>query len=296
MESKHNRNKGSHRMDEPSSEKTGIIDLHTNREIEIKKTIPTVCRQIRYYRELCNIEQKELARRLGINANAVSNWENGRARPDISLLPAICRSLNISLYMLLDVENPIDTYTASEQLLIDDFRSLNDGHKYAVNELIQSLKTVEMAQQQREIVKLTYFERSLAAGIGDPTEFMDNGEPMYLYANPAANKADCVFTVNGDSMEPEFTNGNMVYVQRFPRCGELQPGEIGAFIVRNETYIKVYEKDGLHSLNKQYKTMRFTEEDSVYLIGRVVGIVEYEDLARNDDIERYKRIFESAEN
>ena len=198
--------------------------------------------------------------------------------------------------MLLDVENPIDTYTASEQLLIDDFRSLNDGHKYAVNELIQSLKTVEMAQQQREIVKLTYFERSLAAGIGDPTEFMDNGEPMYLYANPAANKADCVFTVNGDSMEPEFKNGNMVYVQRFPRCGELQPGEIGAFIVRNETYIKVYEKDGLHSLNKQYKTMRFTEEDSVYLIGRVVGIVEYEDLARNDDIERYKRIFESAEN
>ena len=38
MEIKHNRNKGRQRMDEPSSEKTGIIDLHTNREIEIKKT------------------------------------------------------------------------------------------------------------------------------------------------------------------------------------------------------------------------------------------------------------------
>ena len=52
MEIKHNRNKGRQRMDEPSSEKTGIIDLHTNREIEIKKTIPTVCRQIKYYRAL----------------------------------------------------------------------------------------------------------------------------------------------------------------------------------------------------------------------------------------------------
>ncbi|MBR3268137.1 MAG: S24 family peptidase, partial [Oscillospiraceae bacterium] len=42
-------------------------------------------------------------------------------------------------------------------------------------------------------------------------------------------------------MEPEFHNGDKVLVQRFPNFPQLEPGDIGAFITGNETYIKEYQ-------------------------------------------------------
>ena len=77
---------------------------------------------------------------------------------------------------------------------------------------------------------------------------------------------------------------------RIPDAPDLQYGEIGAFIVGNETYIKQYEKDGLHSLNRLYGVMRFSDQDSVYLIGRVIGTLGPESIAAQADIEKYERI------
>ena len=45
-------------------------------------------------------------------------------------------------------------------------------------------------------------------------------------------------------------------------------------MINNETYIKRYEKDGLHSLNPDYPVMHFDDEQSVYLIGKVLGVFD----------------------
>ena len=66
--------------------RNALMEINTNETVH-KKKIPAICRRIRYYRELLGIEQKELGARLNVVGNAVSNWENGRARPDINLLP-----------------------------------------------------------------------------------------------------------------------------------------------------------------------------------------------------------------
>ena len=63
------------------------------------------------------------------------------------------------------------------------------------------------------------------------------GETIFLYSSPVIYNADCVFYVNGDSMEPEYHDGDMVLVERFPNCPELQFGEIGAFICGNNSLI-----------------------------------------------------------
>ena len=76
-------------------------------------------------------------------------------------------------------------------------------------------------------------------------------------------------------------------VKRFPECGDIQPGEVGAFIFGNEAYIKEYQRDGLHSYNEKYDTMRFTDEDKVYFIGKVVGVLDEGDIASESDIEKY---------
>jgi phage repressor protein C with HTH and peptisase S24 domain len=174
---------------------------------------------------------------------------------------------------------------------IDTYRQLSRGNRYAVDKLTDSLLTVQRAEECRDIRQLPFYDRKLAAGIGDPTEFEDKFTPLFLYADKIDSRADCVFGVNGDSMEPAYHDGDLVLVERIPDGADLKEGETGAFIIGNETYIKNLGKDGLHSLNPDYKTIRFHDHDIVYLIGRVLSILDPDkDIARPDDVEKYMAI------
>lgn len=264
-----------------------LIDLKTGQSAKIS-SLPVICERIRFYRENSGTEQKALAAMLGITPNSVSNWENGRSRPDVNLLPAICEALNITLYDLFGMDDPSVRNTLRQQQLIDGYEKLSDGHRLAVENMIDTLLKVEEAESCPDLSVLLYFNRSLAAGIGDPTEFEENAEPVYVYTTPESSRADSIFKINGDSMEPVYHDGQDVLVQRIIGHSELKFGEIGAFIVGNETYIKQYEKDGLHSLNPDYPVMHFEEEDAVFLIGRVTGVLNTYDYAKQADIEKYK--------
>ena len=168
------------------------------------KDAHAVGKRIKYYRERQGLEQKDVALAVGITSNAVSNWENGRARPDFSVVPTLCEVLEITLYELYGIDNPLNTYTTKEQAMISDYRGLNLGHQLTVNNLISSLKTAEFAGNSPEVIKLIFCEKQLAAGFDGGAEFEDEGEPIYLYphTNSAIRQADLVFVVNGDSMEP----------------------------------------------------------------------------------------------
>ena len=253
------------------------------------KDAHAVGKRIKYYRERQGLEQKDVAREVGITANAVSNWENGRTRPDFSVVPKLCDILQITLYELYGIDNPLNTYTAKEQTIIQDYRGLNHGHQLTVDNLIGSLKTAEFVGDCPEVICLTFCDKGLSAGFDCGAEFEDEGEPIYLYphTNTAIRQADLVFAVNGDSMEPEYHDGDMVLVERYPGCPELQYGEVGAFMIGNSTYIKVLDEDGLHSLNENYETMTFSDDENVYLIGRVLGILELESIASEKDADRY---------
>ena len=281
-------------FDRSTSYESRVIDMHTGKPVPAE-TKPMICDRIRHYREELGMEQKALATMVGVTANAVSNWERGRARPDVNLLPNICEALRITLYQLYGLDDPSVKYTTVEDAFMENYRQLTPGHQYAVRAMAQNLLQVQQAEARRKIHKLTRFEHQLAAGIGDPNEFEDAGTPLYVYDDPLTCRADCVFTVNGDSMEPDYPDGCMVLVKRISDSGELTPGGIGAFMIDNETYIKEYRPDGLHSLNPAYPVMRFSDEDSVYLIGRVMGVLSPESVATEADVKRYLAIHGDAE-
>ena len=271
------------RSTQAASGDTRFLDARTM--TPVKMEVPTICDRIHFYREKANMEQKELGSRIGVRGNAICNWENGRGRPDISLLPLICEALNVSLYDLFAIPMPIDKYTAEEQDIIENYRKLSDSHKHVLRGTLANLTEAQEAESRREVIELVYHDKQLAAGFDPGLEFDDTGEPIYLYAREGLSEEYSVFPVSGDSMEPDYHDGDMVLVEEYPGCGKIEPGEIG-----NETYIKVYEKDGLHSLNEDYKTMKFNEDDRVYLIGKIVGKVTDDDIVSDSDRKRYLRI------
>ena len=276
-------------IERPAKGTGNVIDMKTGKAVE-RPALPVLCERIRFYRERAGMEQKTLAKLIGVTGNAVSNWENGRGRPDINLLPDICRALNVTMYDLFDMEDPSIRYSAGDQIFLDQYKQLSPGHRMAVDQMVDTLLKVQIAESVPLFRRLTFYQKSLAAGLGDPTEIDDEGQPIFLYASREVDRADCVFTVNGDSMEPEYHNGDMVLVSRIPDAPDLQPGEVGAFIVGNETYIKVYREEGLESLNPKYPIMHFHDAESVYLIGRVTGILDPKQVATAQDIDKYQML------
>ena len=276
-------------IERPAKGSGNVIDMKTGKAVE-RPALPVLCERIRFFRERAGMEQKTLAKLIGVTGNAVSNWENGRGRPDINLLPDICRALNVTMYDLFDMEDPGIRYSAGEQIFLDQYKQLSPGHRMAVDQMVDTLLKVQIAESVPLIRRLTFYQKSLAAGVGDPSEIDDEGQPIFLYASREVDRADCVFTVNGDSMEPEYHNGDMVLVSRIPDAPDLQLGEVGAFIVGNETYIKVYREEGLESLNPKYPIMHFHDAESVYLIGRVTGILDPKQVATAQDVDKVQML------
>ena len=270
---------------EPTGERR-IIQLYS--DMTEAPSLPAVCERIRYYRKKKGMEQKQLAQMLGITGNAVTNWENGRSRPDIQTLPRLCEILNISLYELLGLPDPYIQYTQDEQSIITDYRALSEAHQKFVQKMVCDLRMTEKLVVMRSITKVAHPPHSLAAGIGDPSECYDDAEELYLHSSPLIDSADYVFDVSGDSMEPNYHNGDMVLVRKLSSISDLNYGDVGAFTMENELYIKVFEEKGLRSYNPAYRLMPYNEYESIFLIGQVIGVLQEDDFATQDEIQLYE--------
>lgn len=80
------------------------------------------------------ISQIELAKKLGVTKQSVSNWENDNILPSIEMLIKIATFFGVSTdYLLgldkkrtLDIENLSEIQIAHIQLLVDDLRKIRN--------------------------------------------------------------------------------------------------------------------------------------------------------------------------
>lgn len=85
---------------------------------------------IRKLRTARNMSQVELARKLGVTKQSVSNWENDNIQPSIEMLVKLSKCLSVSTDYLLDLETTekldvnglSDKEIAHIRQLIDDIR------------------------------------------------------------------------------------------------------------------------------------------------------------------------------
>ncbi len=61
--------------------------------------------RIRELRNAAGISQVELAEKLGVSKQSVSNWENDNIQPSIEMLLKISRTFNVSTDFLLGEDN-----------------------------------------------------------------------------------------------------------------------------------------------------------------------------------------------
>ena len=114
------------------------------------------------------------------------------------------------------------------------------------------------------------FYGSISAGTG---LYLDDEqvETINFGVDMVPNGTDFCLKVNGDSMEPMFHDGDYVFIKRET---DFRNGTIGAVIVNGEAYLKkIYITDNsikLVSLNKKYKDITVTQDDTLKYVGTVV--------------------------
>lgn len=79
-------------------------------------------------RKAKRITQSELAEQLGVTDRSVSNWENGKNMPDLSLFKPLCEILNITINELLSGEK-INKDNYQEKLEENIINTINYSNK-----------------------------------------------------------------------------------------------------------------------------------------------------------------------
>lgn len=130
-------------------------------------------------------------------------------------------------------------------------------------------KINEVSEKVVQLYGYDYYDHAASAGTG---QYL-NDVRVERIELPVDIDADFVIPIKGDSMEPDYHDGDLVFIQT---SVDLNDGVIGVFNYNGEAYIKqlVIDKDQayLHSLNPEYKDMPITPETDFRIIGEVVDI------------------------
>ena len=117
---------------------------------------------------------------------------------------------------------------------------------------------------------LPLYHLAVSAGTG---EFLDGSDyDVVEVGEEVSPAADFGVRIAGDSMEPRFVHGQIVWVKRQET---LRSGEIGIFLYNGAGYCKRLERSGgrveLRSLNPLYAPIRVSRGDELRIFGKVVG-------------------------
>ncbi|MBD9846443.1 helix-turn-helix domain-containing protein [Enterococcus faecalis] len=229
------------------------------------------------------ITLEELAKNIGTTKTTLSRYENGERSPKLQLVGLLANYFQVDMAWLsgqsiykntLDILPVYNQLSPPRQQKVYDFaESQLMEQKQEIKQKNSSITSLEQFRKKKEeetIYGTTKWCGTVSAGTG---EFLtdDNCEEIELPIEQIPTEADFCLSVNGDSMEPTFHNGEYVFVKKQL---DIFSGKIGVAILNGEAFLKrIWFENGdvrLESLNKKYKDIIVTENDEFRIVGKVV--------------------------
>ena len=230
----------------------------------------------------CGMTQREVADRIGRKQPIIGHWETGYSQPDANTLFTLCDIYETTVDDVFGFQKNNDI-TKLEYEHIKNYRNLDDFGRESVDvTLSRETERVAQLRTQKEYINFleiekqktseklhslrayTYFGKIACAGSG----FYFDDIPSEAIMAPDMG-GDFIIGVNGDSMEPDYHDGDMLYVKK---TEYMSYGDVGVFTIGNECFLKEYGENGLISRNENYGSIPGNED--VRLIGKVIGKVE----------------------
>ena len=231
--------------------------------------------KIKSYRKSNGWSQVELAKILGVGKSTIANYEKGYRSPRQNTIFQLADVFNISvddLFPTINAETSNDT--SPVQAIYDQLTPPRQAKAltYLEKQLMEQNEDKTKINEVSEVVQLysyDYYDHPVSAGTG---QYL-NDVRVERIELPVDVDADFVIPIKGDSMEPDYQDGDLVFIQT---SVDLNDGVIGVFNYNGEAYIKqlVIDEDQayLHSLNPEYKDMPITPDTDFRIIGEVMDL------------------------
>lgn len=210
----------------------------------------------------------------GFSKSYGTNWKNGTV-PNSKVITVLADYLNVSIEYLLTGEeyNPDNEIILSteEKEIINEYRYLSNKSKTEIRNSLKHLFNMETAAElffPKRSIRHSVFK--VSAGVGEWLSTPDEWENIIVLDTPQSRKADFALTIQGNSMLPDFEDGDIVLVKQ---QSAVEIGQICIYTVDGYGYIKKFGGDRLISLNKKYKDIILKDYQNIICNGLVVGKV-----------------------
>ncbi|WP_415747438.1 helix-turn-helix domain-containing protein [Streptococcus mitis] len=237
--------------------------------MDLKKYIGN---QIKTFRKSAGFTQDELAKRLNTTKQTISRYEKGDRKANQDMLFELCDIFGVSIDDFFPSQN--ETLQSPIQTIYDQLHQPRQAKvlTYAERQLKEQNEEETKENEVSEVIQLysyDYYDHPASAGTG---QYL-NDVRVERIELPVDIDADFVIPIKGDSMEPDYHDGDLIFIQT---SVDLNNGVIGVFNYNGDAYIKqlVIDKEQayLHSLNPAYKDMPITPDTDFRIIGEVVDI------------------------
>ena len=245
--------------------------------------------RLREARKRAGLTQEELGKIVGCAKTTITGYETGKSEPNMAILSKIMDALKVDAnFIFQDEMREHHEYHATPdemETLVKKYRLLNNSWKLAIQNILDLASTSILVnnnsiavsdpeknffERQRENCSfLQLSEQPASAGTGvylGPEAFRS----IKVVKNDKTRRAAFCVRISGDSMEPLFSDGDIIMVSR----DSVQVGDIALVTLNGNGFIKRMGNKCLISENKKYAPIPCNEETIIN--GRVIGILNPE--------------------
>lgn len=220
-----------------------------------------------------------VAEKIDIPAGSYKKYESGILNPGVPVVIKLADFYDVSAdYLLGRTEikamagtSPAEQLdvTAAEQEIIRRYTEFPEEVRLLLLETIRKLVGLPDAPEDlRPVIVFTRCHRMKAsAGMGYDLDNEDEWRDIRIYDCPEAYQADFAVEVDGDSMEPDYHDGDIVFVKL---SEDVPVGAVGLFIHDGRGYIKERGEKYLISRNPDYPDIH----GECRTVGVVIGKAE----------------------
>ena len=234
---------------------------------------------LRVLRDEKGLTLKQMGEILGVSHMTYQRYEKNDTDVSTDMLVKLSDFYGVSADYLLgrtDIKAMAGTspaeqldVTAAEQEIIRRYTEFPEEVRLLLLDTIRKLVGLPDAPEDlRPVIVFTRCHRMKAsAGMGYDLDNADEWRDVRIYDCPEAYQADFAVEVDGDSMEPDYHDGDIVFVKL---SEDVPVGAVGLFIHDGKGYIKERGEKYLISRNPDYPDIH----GECMTVGEVIGKAE----------------------
>ncbi|MYZ03924.1 LexA family transcriptional regulator [Ligilactobacillus salivarius] len=251
----------------------------TPQDKEYKKVISATLNELL---QLSGKKQIDITRQTGIPASTLTGYFKGTRLPSPVNVQKLADFFNV---LKSDVDPRFKKISESDTdglriRLLFKYEKLNTENKKKVVDYADN-KLKDQKRQQNKIHPInendnTYYVDVLGSVSAGTGEWLTDEQHEEVMVNNEPPAHDFALRVNGDSMTPTFSDGQIIYVNKIYDTDEVRNNQFVIAELNGDSYVKkiVFDDDRkncrLISLNKRYADIEIKKSDDFKIVGVVI--------------------------